>query len=209
MKGVQFNTLIGIYKITNRITNKSYIGESSNIISRWESHIRHLENKEYDKDFQEDFNKYGISSFTFEIIKILSHNFSRKERMEFESKYIEQFNAIKNGYNKKLPIKLQEIEIESKEYLSMRQYIKYLTENKYIINCKYNEIFKYLRENNYFYYDNNKNNIPNEKLIEDNYFKLTKEFENNKSYIKINVLDNGKLFLEEILLQNGLIILRQ
>ena len=32
----------GIYKIKNKINNKIYIGQSKNIIQRWEQHKRNL-----------------------------------------------------------------------------------------------------------------------------------------------------------------------
>jgi len=62
----------GIYKITNKTNNKIYIGSSKNIFKRWESHISDLLNKNHHSyKLQNDFNKYGINEFTFEIVELL------------------------------------------------------------------------------------------------------------------------------------------
>jgi hypothetical protein len=37
--------VIGIYKITNNITNKVYIGESFNIYERWDVHKQDLKRR--------------------------------------------------------------------------------------------------------------------------------------------------------------------
>jgi group I intron endonuclease len=60
---------IGIYKITNLINGKCYIGQSINIEKRWgiyKSNVIKLINK-YPLD--KSFIKYGIKNFSFEIIK--------------------------------------------------------------------------------------------------------------------------------------------
>ena len=49
----------GIYKITNIINNKIYIGSSSNISLRWNQHIEKLiYNLHENYKLQNDFNKY-------------------------------------------------------------------------------------------------------------------------------------------------------
>ena len=63
--------MIGIYKITNKINNKVYIGQSVNITKRWNTHRRHsqIKNKDYDKYLYRAFRKYGIENFSFEVIE--------------------------------------------------------------------------------------------------------------------------------------------
>ena len=61
----------GVYKITNSITGKFYIGSSSHIFKRWKSHLQRFKNpsdKEYNKKLYVDMRKYGSKNFIFEIM---------------------------------------------------------------------------------------------------------------------------------------------
>ena len=60
--------MIGIYKITNKITGHSYIGQSVNIQHRLAKH------RNYDQDvahypLYKAIAKYGIDNFTIEVIE--------------------------------------------------------------------------------------------------------------------------------------------
>ena len=62
----------GIYKITNIINGKAYIGKSLNIEERFKSHKRKGFNpldKEYEKSLYRAFRKYGIEKFEFTILE--------------------------------------------------------------------------------------------------------------------------------------------
>jgi group I intron endonuclease len=60
----------GIYKITNKINGRYYIGSSINIKNRWNEHKRTLKQNKHDNDFlQKSWNKHGEESFLFEIIE--------------------------------------------------------------------------------------------------------------------------------------------
>ena len=64
--------MVGIYKITNLINNKSYIGQSIKIESRWEEHRRNAFNFKdinYNKCFYQAIRKYGLENFKFEVIE--------------------------------------------------------------------------------------------------------------------------------------------
>lgn len=63
--------MIGIYKITNNINGKVYIGQSIDINKRWKEHKyrSQIPNKEYDKYLYRAFRKYGLENFTFEILE--------------------------------------------------------------------------------------------------------------------------------------------
>jgi len=57
----------GIYKITNIITNKFYIGSSSNIMKRKYNHFSSLKhNRHCNKYLQSSYNKYGKDNFILE-----------------------------------------------------------------------------------------------------------------------------------------------
>jgi group I intron endonuclease len=69
----------GIYKITNKINGKCYIGQSQHIEKRWTDHktASHNQNdKGYEYPLYRAFRKYGIDNFTFEIIQEFRHYFS-------------------------------------------------------------------------------------------------------------------------------------
>ena len=62
--------MIGIYKITNKINNKKYIGQSLNLEKRIKAHKTFLEkNIHGNSHLQASFNKYGKDNFCFEIIE--------------------------------------------------------------------------------------------------------------------------------------------
>lgn len=85
--------MIGIYKITNLINQKIYIGQSTDIESRWEDH-KFYSQKE-NTAIQAAFKKYGISNFSFEIIEEC-----RKEELDAKEIYwIAKYDTYNNGYN--------------------------------------------------------------------------------------------------------------
>lgn len=89
----------GIYKITNLINNKVYIGQSNDIKRRWNEHkarYHDINNNCYDKPLYQAFRKYGIENFQFEIIEECSLDIINKQ----EGYWIKYYNCISpNGYN--------------------------------------------------------------------------------------------------------------
>lgn len=62
--------MIGIYKITNVINGKVYIGQSSNVERRFSQHKSPYEQERFsEKPLYRAFKKYGIENFTFEILE--------------------------------------------------------------------------------------------------------------------------------------------
>ncbi len=88
----------GIYKITNKINNKCYIGKSSNIESRFEYHkMNYQTSKEWNKTLYKAFRKYGLENFIFEIIeKIEDYNDLCNEREKY---WISYYDSKRKGYN--------------------------------------------------------------------------------------------------------------
>ena len=87
-----------IYKITNVITNKCYIGETkkNNPELRWNEHKSKIEKGIGCPALQDAVNKYGIDKFTFKILLICFD----EDRYKFEIEYINKFNSIApNCYN--------------------------------------------------------------------------------------------------------------
>ena len=91
--------MIGIYKITNKINNKIYIGKSINIEQRWKEHIRHSKNTFSRKKppIHRAINKYGKENFYYEILEVCNID----ELVEKEIFYIKKFDSTnkKIGYN--------------------------------------------------------------------------------------------------------------
>ena len=93
--------MIGIYKITNKINGKIYIGQSIHIEKRWKEHRRHyklLRNK--GKVLYQAFDKYGIDNFQFEVLEeCVASELDEKEKL-----YITKLNSLvgkgeETGYN--------------------------------------------------------------------------------------------------------------
>lgn len=92
--------IAGIYKITNLINSKIYIGSSSNLKSREYSHFWKLNNNSHsNKHLQSAYNKYGKDNFIFEIIEIIEDD---KMLLSREQYYLDKLNTcnISIGYNK-------------------------------------------------------------------------------------------------------------
>lgn len=90
-------TKMGIYKITNQLTNQSYIGQSVDVDKRWKDHCKcglgidtPAGNKLY-KAMEKD----GLQNFSFELLE----ECSREELDEKEKYYIELYQAYEFGYN--------------------------------------------------------------------------------------------------------------
>ena len=94
----------GIYKITNLINNKVYMGESLDIYRRWDEHREELNNNEHHSyKLQDDWNTYGADNFKFEIVTVLNEDINKfidkYILLVYEDKYIKEYDSIDNGYN--------------------------------------------------------------------------------------------------------------
>lgn len=88
----------GIYKITNKSDNKSYIGSSLNLSDREYKHFWQLKKNSHNNNhLQNSFNKFGESDFKFEILEICNPS----ELIEKENYYINYFksNLPEFGFN--------------------------------------------------------------------------------------------------------------
>ncbi|MEF9983719.1 MAG: GIY-YIG nuclease family protein [Oscillospiraceae bacterium] len=101
---------MGIYKITNTMNNKVYIGETLNIDRRWNEHRLSLsDNTHFIQSLQDDYNQYGESVFNYsieELFPITESNFKYTSKLKLktvlilrENAYVLKYNALFNGYN--------------------------------------------------------------------------------------------------------------
>ena len=91
--------ITGIYKIENKINNKKYIGQSKNILRRWQHHRHYLNKNQHENPYlQNEWNKYSENNFTFEII----HKCNETELNQWEEYYINKYDTFcdrSKGYN--------------------------------------------------------------------------------------------------------------
>lgn len=86
----------GIYKITNVITGKVYIGSTTNFKNRWSSHICRLKNNTHHSiKLQNSVNKHNIENFKFEVLE----ECAKELLIEREQYWINEFDSFNNGYN--------------------------------------------------------------------------------------------------------------
>ena len=87
--------MIGVYKITNKITGDCYVGSSKDIGKRWKRHIysHKTKGKHYEYFLYRAMRKYGIDNFEFEILEVCEDF----ERIPLEQKYYENLSPRYNN----------------------------------------------------------------------------------------------------------------
>ena len=86
---------IGIYKITNKLNGKCYVGQSQNIFKRWSVHGNKNNANNCSMVIAKAVTKYGVENFTFEILELCSKN----ELNDKEKYWISKFDTYSKGYN--------------------------------------------------------------------------------------------------------------
>lgn len=113
---------VGLYKITNTVNGKYYIGSSNDIDKRWFNHKSTLKRgKHRNCHLQASFNKYGADAFVFEIIEELPPDTSfdvlrSKEQVLIDCISDEEWSA--NLYNIMRSVDVIEIADETKKKIS-------------------------------------------------------------------------------------------
>ena len=89
--------ICGIYKITNQINGKCYIGQSVNIAKRWTEHRCKATSKGsegFESHFYRSIRKYGLENFSFEILEeCLREELNKKEQF-----YIAKYHSDQQDY---------------------------------------------------------------------------------------------------------------
>lgn len=81
----------GIYKVTNKVNGKVYIGQSVDIGRRWRTHMTAKDDIYFHKAIQ----KYGVENFEWEVIE----QCKKKDLDEREIYWIEYYDSFNKGYN--------------------------------------------------------------------------------------------------------------
>ena len=86
-----------IYKITNNINGKIYIGKTMRSIKqRWKEHLANIKKEECKtRPLYRAINKYGVENFSIEEVEECS-DIILSDREKY---WIEYYNCFKNGYN--------------------------------------------------------------------------------------------------------------
>lgn len=90
-----------IYKITNTINNKSYIGQTIKTAEeRWKEHQAHAfgsHPNDQNKTLYKAIRKYGVENFTFEVLQDNIETFEQLDKAEIY--WIDYYNSFVKGYN--------------------------------------------------------------------------------------------------------------
>ena len=79
----------GVYKLTNKLNGRIYIGSAREFKERWKTHTKRLKSGNHSNKFlQADFNKCGEDVFIFEVIEVVEG--SQENRLLVEQRYIDQ-----------------------------------------------------------------------------------------------------------------------
>ena len=90
------SNVIGVYRITNTVTNDFYIGSSKDIKKRWREHKWPSTWKRYkDNPMYQDMIKYGTDKFVFEILEEVESD----KLKETEQQFIEKLQPTYNNRN--------------------------------------------------------------------------------------------------------------
>ena len=127
-------SICGVYKITNLINNKCYVGSSNNIYMRWKNHYYFVINKNKRQQvIHKAILKYGINNFKIELIAIcpeeylvkLEQWFTDRENPEYSiRKIVDSNRGRKQTTEQKIKqIKAQKNLYQNEEYRTKRKQI--------------------------------------------------------------------------------------
>lgn len=93
------NRIHYIYKITNKINGKIYIGQTVNAIKRWSQHKTAARNNKPTQIIHHALIKYGIENFVFDVIACCLDQNAANEAETTIVKQEDSYVSINKGYN--------------------------------------------------------------------------------------------------------------
>ena len=125
--------IIGVYKITNTVTGKFYIGSSKDVKRRWAQHKSPSRwNEHPNNPMYLDMKKYGVEKFDFEVLEVLEV-VEPEELKDAEQKFIKTLKPAYNNINAKglnIERKKKTQKECSKEYRKTEKYKEYQKSDK-------------------------------------------------------------------------------
>ncbi len=119
----------GIYSITHRATQKTYVGSSKQIYYRMAKHKTELlRSKHCNQHLQNAVDRYGISEFDVEVIEECNEN----DLADRENYWIEQRRCLEFGYNQCMVTKLRKNNVAQ---CTRSKISKSLMDGKSILMC--------------------------------------------------------------------------
>ncbi len=102
----QMKTYMGVYKITNTVNGKIFVGSSPNLKNRWTTIKWQLDmGMHVNSELQKDWNELGQGAFIYEILekKDADKAFdARWETKQMEKAWLEKLQPYgHNGYNRR------------------------------------------------------------------------------------------------------------
>lgn len=96
--------MLYIYKFTNKVNGKVYVGQTNDIVKRKRGHKStafNSKSKDYNLPFHNALRKYGWENFDFEILEEIDDAFGREYLNEREKFFIVNEKSLinENGYN--------------------------------------------------------------------------------------------------------------
>lgn len=129
--------ICGVYKITNLVNGKIYIGSSNNINYRWRQHVSKLNAGTHcNSHLQNSWNIYGKDNFKFEVIEKCDESIQFEREQHYLNLY-KPFDEV--GYNMVRKIASG---YSSDNYLEKqcnrcgKSYMTFNTRAKYCEDCK-------------------------------------------------------------------------
>ena len=134
-----------IYKITNNINGKIYIGKTMRSIKqRWKEHLANIKKEECkNRPLYRAINKYGVENFSIEKIEECS-DIILSDREKY---WIEYYNSFKNGYNATKGGDGSQY-IDRKLVIETYKQIQNCKKTTEIVNIHSDSVYKILKSNN-------------------------------------------------------------
>lgn len=165
-----------IYKITNLLNNKSYIGKTSfSLDVRWNKHLQSYNNSNshcYNYYLYRAMRKHGISNFNIELLEEISNDSLLNEREQY---WIKFYDTFQNGYNMTLGGEGQQL-YDKEKIISLWEDGKSIKEIKEIIDCSSDTIYLTIKDLDSY--------SPKESQIRSAKSKEVSQYDLNGNYIK-------------------------
>jgi TPR repeat protein len=149
------NPIVGIYKITNIVNSKVYIGESINMVERWKKHFIDLnKGNHHNYKLQLDFNKQKVTDFNPKLIKVLEYTTYEDTKIRLLKEEKNQI-ALEKANGKEV------YNYDCSENNNEREFVSYFNTSKFKPNTVSPQIDNYNNKNE----DSNADDLFNESEI--------------------------------------------